>query len=139
MNTIEEVLYTGKTRTSGGGRDGVSRSDDGTLDIALASFTSRAKGTNPEHLLGAGWAACYISALHHAAREFGVKLPQGAIVDAEVDLGRTGAEFFLQARLDVHIPEIDLVTANKLAERAHATCPYSKALTKSISVVTRVI
>lgn len=35
MNTIDQVLYTGKTHTTGG-REGAARSDDGRLDIVLA-------------------------------------------------------------------------------------------------------
>jgi osmotically inducible protein OsmC len=35
MTHLENVLYTGKTHTSGG-RDGASRSDDGRLDIRLS-------------------------------------------------------------------------------------------------------
>ena len=34
MTQIQQVLYTGKTHTSGG-RNGQSRSDDGRLDIQL--------------------------------------------------------------------------------------------------------
>lgn len=139
MQAIEQVLYTGKTRTSGGGRDGVSRSDDGRLDVTLSSFTSGGPGTNPEQLLAAGWSSCYIGALHLAAAERKLRLPEGVRVDAEVDLGRSGTEYHLQARLEVHIPGLALDVAQELAERAHATCPYSKALTKSIGVSTRVV
>lgn len=35
MASIDTVLYTGKTRTSGG-RDGASRSSDGALDVRLS-------------------------------------------------------------------------------------------------------
>ncbi|OON62759.1 peroxiredoxin [Massilia sp. KIM] len=139
MQAIEQVLYTGKVTTSGGGRDGVSRSDDGRLDVALSSFTSGGQGTNPEQLLGAGWSSCYIGALHLAAAERKLRMPEGARVNAEVDLGKTGSEYYLQARLEVHIPGLPLEVVEELAERAHATCPYSKALTKSIGVTTRVV
>jgi Ohr subfamily peroxiredoxin len=140
MQANQKVLYTGKTRTSGAGRDGgSSRSDDGRLEIGLSMAGGKGSGTNPEQLLGAGWAACYISALHFAGQEVGIELKQGAVVDAEVDLVHGDDGYGLQARLDVHIPEVDLKTARKLVERAHQTCPYSKALSKSVGVVTRVI
>ena len=49
MTQLEKVLYTGKTHTSGG-RDGVSRSADGRLDIKLSSPGSAGAGTNPEQM-----------------------------------------------------------------------------------------
>lgn len=140
MQSNHKVLYTGKTRTSGSGRDdGSARSDDGRLEVDLSTAGGKGKGSNPEQLLGVGWAACYISALHFAGREIGVTLPQGAVVDAEVDLVQGDDGYGLHARLDVHIPEVDLDTAHKLVERAHQTCPYSKALSKTTKLVTRVI
>ncbi|OON62174.1 peroxiredoxin [Massilia sp. KIM] len=140
MQANQKVLYTGKTRTSGSGRDGGSgRSDDGRLEVGLSTAGGKGNGTNPEQLLGVGWAACYISALHFAGKEFGVVLPQGAVVDAEVDLVHGDDGYGLQARLDVHIPGVDLETARKLVERAHQTCPYSKALSKTTQLVTRVL
>lgn len=33
MNTNANVLYTGKTHTTSGGRDGAARSPDGRLDL----------------------------------------------------------------------------------------------------------
>ena len=41
VNHIDEVIYTGRTRTLGG-RDGTARSTDGRLDVAL----SRPGGAN---------------------------------------------------------------------------------------------
>eukprot|EP01136_Pigoraptor_vietnamica_P035282 Opistho-1_new@100303 len=46
MTRIDKVLYTGKTRTSSGGRDGEARSSDGRLDIKLSSPGSAGAGTN---------------------------------------------------------------------------------------------
>lgn len=56
MTKIEKVLYTGKTHTSSGGRNGTARSSDGRLDIKLSS-PGTGTGTNPEQLFGAGWSA----------------------------------------------------------------------------------
>ena len=47
MTTIDKVLYTGKTHTTGG-RDGASRSSDGRLDVKLSAPGSTGSGTNPE-------------------------------------------------------------------------------------------
>jgi organic hydroperoxide reductase OsmC/OhrA len=49
--TLEKVLCTEKTRTTGG-RDGMS--SDGRLDIKLLSPGALGNGTNPEQMFAAG-------------------------------------------------------------------------------------
>jgi osmotically inducible protein OsmC len=133
MTQIENVLYTGKTHTTGG-RDGAARSSDGRLDIKLSSPGSAGGGTNPEQLLGAGWSACFIGAMGAAARALNVPLPAGTSVDAEVDLGTTVGAYFIQARLNVSLPGLARDVAQALVERAHQTCPYSKATRGNVDV-----
>lgn len=135
---IEKVVYTGKTRTTGG-REGASHSSDGRLDIQLSSPGSTGAGTNPEQLLAAGWSACFLGAIGIAAAKLKVKLPEDVYVDAEIDLGLTGVNYFLQARLNVHIPGVDSEIAQTLVEAAHQTCPYSKALHGNIDITTNLI
>jgi osmotically inducible protein OsmC len=136
--TLDKVLYTGVTRVTGG-RDGAARSTDGRLDVPLAHFNSRAPGTNPEQLLAAGWGACYLGALQIAAREAELSLPTDAAIEVEVDLGlNPGNDYRLRARFKVELPGIDAALAQRLAERAHATCPYSKALHGNLEVTTTV-
>jgi lipoyl-dependent peroxiredoxin len=139
MNQIENVLYTGKTHTSAGGRDGTARSSDGRLDIKLSSPGSAGDGTNPEQLFAAGWSACFIGAIGLAAGQMKVKLPKDLAVDAEVDLGTTGGAYFLQARLNVSVPGLDRVVAQALVDAAHQTCPYSKATRGNIDVVINLV
>ncbi|WP_019447777.1 organic hydroperoxide resistance protein [Cupriavidus sp. BIS7] len=136
MTRIEKVLYTGKVHITSGGRNGSARSDDGRLDIALSSPGSNGQGTNPEQLLAAGWSACFIGAIGLAAGKQKIKLPDDLSVNAEVDLGTAGIEYFLQARLRVHIPGIDREVAQSLVDSAHRTCPYSKALHGNIDIET---
>jgi Ohr subfamily peroxiredoxin len=133
MSKIDKVLYTGKTRTSGG-REGGARSDDGRLDITLSPPGSAGTGTNPEQLFAAGWSACFIGAMGLAARERHVALPADTAVDAEVDLG-TGADgYALQARLAVSLPGVPREVAEGLIEAAHERCPYSKMSRGNIDV-----
>ncbi|WP_208280925.1 organic hydroperoxide resistance protein [Massilia oculi] len=134
MNTNANVLYTGKTHTTSGGRDGAARSADGRLDIQLSSPGSTGAGTNPEQLFAAGWSACFIGAIKLAAGKRDVKLPAGLAVDAEVDLCNADGAYFLQARLNVHLPGVDQDTARALVDSAHQTCPYSKATRGNIDV-----
>ena len=70
------VRYTAKTHTSGGRRGGVSRSDDGRLDVKFAAPGVPGTGTNPEQLFAAGWSACFISAMGLVANRMKVKLPE---------------------------------------------------------------
>src|ERR1044072_7733802 len=85
MTKIDKVLYTGKTRTTGG-RAGASQSDDGELNIKLSPPGSARPGTNPEQLFAAGWSACFIGAIGIAAGKLKVGLPAETAVNAEVDL-----------------------------------------------------
>jgi Ohr subfamily peroxiredoxin len=137
MSRIQNVLYTGKTRTTGG-RDGESRSSDGRLAIKLSPPGSTGQGTNPEQLLAAGWSACFIGAMGLAARARHLALPHDTEVNTEVDLGTAGEEYFLQARLHVSLPGLDRDVAQSLVDAAHRTCPYSKALHGNIDIVTTI-
>lgn len=138
MAQIDTVLYTGKTHTTGG-RDGQSHSSDGRLDVKLSPPGSPGLGTNPEQLFAAGWSACFIGAMGHAARALGVTLPTDTAVDAEVDLGTGTGGYFLQARLNVRLPGLARDVAQALVEAAHQTCPYSKATRGNIDVTLAVI
>lgn len=133
MSDIETVIYTGKTHTTGG-RDGASRSTDGHLDVKLSAPGSNGAGTNPEQLFAAGWSACFIGAMGFAARELNVVLPADVAVDAEVDLGNGAGGYALQVRMNVSLPGIGRETARAIADRAHQTCPYSKATRGNIRV-----
>jgi len=129
----KQVLYTGKTHTTGG-RLGASRSSDGHLDIQLSPPGGNGTGTNPEQLFAAGWSACFIGAMGKAAGNLKVKLPADLSVDAEVDLVLEEGQYFLQARLNVSLPGLDRDTAQAVVEAAHQTCPYSKLTRGNIEV-----
>lgn len=131
--TDKQVLYTGKTHTTGG-RLGASRSSDGHLDIQLSPPGGNGTGTNPEQLFAAGWSACFIGAMGKAAGTLKVKLPADLSVDAEVDLVLEESQYFLQARLNVSLPGLDRETARAVVDTAHQTCPYSKLTRSNIDV-----
>ena len=133
MNTIDKVLYTAKTHTTGG-RSGAAQSSDGHLDIKLSPPGGTGAGTNPEQLFAAGWSACFIGAMGRAAQEHKVAVPADVAVDAEVDLGTGEEGFALQARLTVSLPGLPRETAQAIMERAHQLCPYSKMSRGNIAV-----
>jgi Ohr subfamily peroxiredoxin len=130
---LDKVLYTARTHTTGG-RDGAARTSDGRLDVKLTSPGGPGAGTNPEQLFAAGWSACFIGAMQVAAQRQKVKLPADAAVDAEVDLGMTGGDYLLRARLTVSLPGLDGDTARAIVDAAHGICPYSKATRGNIDV-----
>jgi Ohr subfamily peroxiredoxin len=129
----KQVLYTGKTHTTGG-RQGASRSSDGHLDIQLSPPGGNGTGTNPEQLFAAGWSACFIGAMGKAAGTLKIKLPADLSVDAEVDLVLQDGQYFLAARLNVSLPGLDRDTARAVVDTAHQTCPYSKLTRGNIDV-----
>ena len=138
MSTIQKVLYTAKTHTTGG-RDGASRTSDGRLDVKLSSPGATGSGTNPEQLFAAGWSACFLSAIGLAAAQRKVALPADRAIDAEVDLGTNEGGYLLRARLNVSLPGMDREVAQSLVDAAHQICPYSKAVHGNIEISTNVI
>ncbi len=129
-----KLLYTGKTHTTGDRDGGSARSSDGRLDVKLSTPGSTGSGTNPEQLFAAGWSACFIGAMKIAGRKLKIQIPPDVAVDAEVDLYLADNAYFLQARLKVSLPGLDIVTAQELAVAAHQTCPYSKATRGNMNV-----
>jgi lipoyl-dependent peroxiredoxin len=139
MTQLGKVLYTAKVHTTGGRDGGASRSSDGRLDVKLSTPGSTGSGTNPEQLFAAGWPACFEGAMGIAARKMKVALPADLAIDAEVDLCITGDTYFLQARLNVSLPGLDRNVAQALADAAHQTCPYSKAVRGNIDVTINLV
>jgi Ohr subfamily peroxiredoxin len=132
--TNAKVLYTAKTRTTGGREHGASRSSDGHLDIKLSTPGTSGTGTNPEQLFAVGYAACFQSALLNVAT--GRKLDASASrIASRVGLGPTGhGGMGLTVALDLHAPNLSSAEAADLMQRAHELCPYSNATRGNIDV-----
>jgi Ohr subfamily peroxiredoxin len=139
MTTLEKVLYTAKTHTTGGRDGGASRTDDGRLDINLSIPGTPGAGTNPEQLFAAGWSACFLSAIKLVAGKQKIALPAEVAIDAEVDLGLAHGVHGLAARLNVNLPGVDRQVAEALVEAAHQVCPYSNATRGNIEVTINVL
>jgi Ohr subfamily peroxiredoxin len=136
--TQDKVVYTARTRTTGG-REGQSRSDDGRLQVTLDRPGTEGSGTNPEQLFAAGWSACFEGAMAVAAGKRKVKLPADTTLDAEIDLRSGDSGYSLAARLKVRIPGMDDATAQAIVDDAHQICPYSKATRGNIDVTVSVV
>jgi Ohr subfamily peroxiredoxin len=138
----EKILYTAHA-TSTGGRDGTSRTDDGSLEVKLTVPKglggNGAPGTNPEQLIAAGYSACFIGAMKHVAMTQKIALPADTSIAADVGIGPIPQGFGIQVALHVKIPGMDKDAAEKLVEAAHRVCPYSNATRGNIEVALDVV
>ena len=133
MTERPQILYIAEA-TALGGREGHARTSDGRLDVDLDVPTALGgtgeAGTNPEQLLAAGWAACFQSAMfcsrnaRNSSGEF----------DAGVYPPACSAVLYLESSLALDAPELSREDAFDLMERAHETCPYSRATRGNIDV-----
>lgn len=131
----ESLAYVAKAEISGG-RDGRGVTDDKMLDVSLRTPKEQGGpggGTNPEQLFAVGYGACFRSALGLAGKEMGVDTSD-AVIHTEVGIGEEGESFGLAIKLRVRVPEVDIETAQQLADRTHRLCPYSKAIRGNIPV-----
>ncbi|MFW0773767.1 organic hydroperoxide resistance protein [Paenarthrobacter nitroguajacolicus] len=133
-----KTLYTAEALASGEGRDGNARTNDGKLDVALASpveLGGNGEGTNPEQLFAAGYAACFHSALRLVGRKERVDLSDSAVA-AKIHFGALADSegYGLAAELEIALPALDRGTAEQLMAKAHQICPYSNATRGNMAV-----
>ena len=133
------------TATSSGGREGRSKTADGTLDLKLSTPKELGgagrDGTNPEQLFASGYSACFLGALKFAAGKEKVRIPDDATVTATVGIGPRddGEGFGLEVNMDVSLPGIERAKAEDLVAKAHVVCPYSHATKGNIDVRSKVV
>jgi Ohr subfamily peroxiredoxin len=134
-----QVLYKTEA-TATGGRDGVSKTKDGTFSVKLATPKelggAGGAGNNPEQLFAAGYSACFLGALKFAAAKEKVTIPDDATVTATVGIGPRddGTGFGIDVALAVNIPGFDRKKAEDLVAKAHIVCPYSEATRNNLDV-----
>jgi osmotically inducible protein OsmC len=132
-----ETIYTAIAHATGGGRDGHVRSEDDLLDMDTRppkELGGSGEGTNPEQLFAAGYAACFLSAIHAVGRTLHLSTTDAA-VSASVNLGSNGeGGFGLSVELHVYIPSVTAEERQKLVDAAHQVCPYSNATRGNIEV-----
>ncbi len=73
------------------------------------------------------------------ARKMKIALPADLAIDAEVDLNMADGAYFLSARLNISLPGLERSVAKALADAAHETCPYSKAIRGNVDVTINVV
>ncbi|MBZ9602216.1 organic hydroperoxide resistance protein [Phyllobacterium chamaecytisi] len=133
------ILYTTKA-TATGGREGRAASEDGRLKITLSTPKelggNGGDGTNPEQLFGAGYSACFLSAIKYVAGQKKVKLSEESAVTATVGIGprEDGKGFGLDVALAVTLPGVEAAQAREIVDAAHVVCPYSEATRSNLNV-----
>jgi lipoyl-dependent peroxiredoxin len=133
------ILYTTKA-TATGGREGRAASEDGRLQITLSTPKelggNGGDGTNPEQLFGAGYSACFLSAIKYVAGQKKVKLSEESAVTATVGIGprEDGKGFGLDVALAVTLPGVEAAQAREIVDAAHIVCPYSEATRSNLNV-----
>ena len=131
------------TATATGGRDGKAATKDGSFSVNLSTPKelggAGGPGNNPEQLLAAGYAACYLGAMKFVASQGGPKVPADTSVTSTVGIGpRSEGGFGIDVQLDVSLPGMPRDEAEKLVEKAHQVCPYSNAIRNNARVQTTV-
>ena len=129
--------YTTEATSTGGGRDGHVRSDDGFIDQDLRmppELGGPGGATNPEQLFAAAYAACFHGALRLAARTRKETVPDDLSVTATVRLEPDDVSFHVAADISAHLPGLEQSAADALVEAAHQVCPYSRATSGNVEV-----
>jgi Ohr subfamily peroxiredoxin len=134
---IEHVLYQAQVEATGG-RDGRAVASDGVLDVQLA--TPRAlggagrRGTNPEQLFAAAYAASFLSAMQYVAMRDTLAIPPEIAVEGTVGVGAIPPGFGLEVELRIALPGLSHREAKGLVHKAHQVCPYANAMRGNIAV-----
>lgn len=122
-----KTLYSTKA-TITGGRAGNASLNDSELTINMAPPGSGQEGNNPEQLFAMGFGACFDSALGVVKKM--EKASFGSTTQASVDLMQGDAHDYNLA-VKIHVigenTELSADEFQKIVEKAHQVCPYSKA------------
>lgn len=129
-----KTLYSTKATVTGG-RAGSGSLSDSDLSINMVAPGSGKDGNNPEQLFAMGYAACFGGALGAVQQMEKVKFDSSTEVEVDLLQGE-GHDYKLAAKIHVTGENTDLSADEfqKLVEKAHQVCPYSKATHGNIDV-----
>ncbi len=129
-----KTLYSTKATVTGG-RMGKAMLNDSDLTIDMAPPGGNKEGNNPEQLLAMGYAACFDSALGVVKKMESASF--GSTTETSVDLLQgDNHDYKLAVKIHVIAESTDLSAdeIQKLVEKAHEVCPYSKATKGNIDI-----
>lgn len=120
-------------------RQGTLASESGVLKETPYSFGTRfesAKGTNPEELIAAAHAGCFVMALSATLGRAGFT-PDRLAAQAAVALEQVQGNWTITTidlTLDAKVPGIDRAKFDELANDAKKNCPVSRVLNATITL-----
>lgn len=132
-----ETLYASEV-TSQGGLHGHVKSEDGALDTDVYMPTGEKdesqKGTTPEQLFAASYAACLEGTIYHIAKLNSMDLDDTKVVAKvkAVEVEKGDLQFKLD--LSVDLPNVDQEKAQHLLDQAYKNCPLTKATQGNMEV-----
>jgi osmotically inducible protein OsmC len=137
MPLIEKVLYRARVKATTG-RDIRTASSDGILDLKVTRPRelggTNGRGTTPEQLFAASYAASFLGMMRLVAAREGIAFPTDTEVEASVGVGPTPQGFGIEVELRICLPGLPRTEADALVEKSHAACPYSNATRDNVSV-----
>jgi lipoyl-dependent peroxiredoxin len=137
MLLLETVLYQTQVKATAG-RDTRAVSSDGVLDLKVTMPRelggTNGRGTNPEQLFAACYAACFLGMMRLVAMHEAIALPTDTEVEASVGVGSTLQGFGIEVELRIHLPGLPRAEADLVVEKSHAVCPYSNATRDNVPV-----
>ena len=141
MEKIEKVLASGNTHATVNRDPNAQRGEFGVYDLTLTApgveslqFIATEPHPSAEQLFAGAWSACYITVFGKAAELKKVTLPPDYSVDIQVNIGQTGAAWFLGAQFTIRVPGLETEVVEAIARLAHQICPYSKSVHGNIEI-----
>ena len=129
-----KTLYSTKATVTGG-RTGNASLNDSDLKVKMAPPGGNKEGNNPEQLLAMGYAACFDGALGVVKQMESASF--GSTTETTVDLLQ-GGDHDYKLSIKIHVigdsTEVSADEFQKLVEKAHEVCPYSKATQGNIDI-----
>ncbi|GAA0487954.1 organic hydroperoxide resistance protein [Alkalibacterium sp. m-11] len=137
----DKVVYT-TAAVNTGAREGESHTPDRSYEVQVDTpkeMGGSGDGTNPEQLFALGYSACFHAALDHYKKE--EKIDNKSQVTLTVHLMKDPDDggFKLGVEIEVGVEDMYEEQAQKLADKAHAFCPYSKATKGNIEATVKAV
>jgi len=137
-NVRKGSVHVDRSRALPGACDGRAVSSDGVLDVRITTPRelggAERRGTNPEQLFAAGYAACFLSAMKYVVARDTLAIPPETAVESAVGTGAIAQGFGLEVELRIALPGLSEREAEPLVNKAHVVCPYSNATRGNIDV-----
>ncbi len=138
----DKVVYTTSAVNIGARDGGNSHTPDHSYEVKIAppkKMGGDGEGTNPQQLFALGYSACFHSALNHYKKEENIENNSQVTLTVHLLKDPEDGGFKLSVEIEVGVEDMSEEQAQKLAEKAHAFCPYSKATKGNIESTVKAV